>query len=238
MVWKYTIFWERSLKRFLVFVETSEPSSQFLDICLGDAPQRCLSHFSENTSIWKVLRNIFWTVTCRTNFLKESCLRSKNMRNDLWLWDYLTISSNNFPYLLLKRISLAVSWLHPNNFGVIPQKICLGNICWNIRSAGGNLRPKMVSINLSVVLTKKTVDNIFWRCLPVWLKNNLREISPERFLEENLEGPFWNMSFWRFLGDIKILQIVLVRVLGDTFQKTILKGMFWEVCPDMLLAKF
>ena len=84
------------------------------------------------------------------------------LRNHVWdrkkwgmICDCGTISSNNFPYLLLKRISLAVSWLHPNNFGVIPQKICLGNICWNIRSAGGKLRPKMVSINLSVVLTKK-----------------------------------------------------------------------------------
>ena len=50
----------------------------------------------------------------------------------------------------------------------------------------------MCSINLSCGVHKKkdVVDNIFWRCLPFWFKNSLWEISPEMFLEENLEGPF------------------------------------------------
>ena len=123
--------------------------------------------------------------------------------------DFGTISSNNFPSTsethLPRGFLITSQQFLCDLFGTYFPRISSKKSFWGIfadisifeyilvsleRFAEGISAQKCVQSIFRVVFTKDVVDNIFWRCLPFWFKNSLWEISPEMFLEENLEGPF------------------------------------------------
>ena len=115
--------------------------------------------------------------------------------------DFGTISSNNFPSTsethLPRGFLITSQQFLCDLFGAYFPRISSKKSFWRIfwlawKDLLKESPPKNV-FNQSFVWCsqkKDVVDNIFWRCLPFWFKNSLWEISPEMFLEENLEGPF------------------------------------------------